>query len=271
MNQRSQMLLTQAFADYSQAQSEKIREVVRKEMVRFTRWCGRDKATSSLTPLEVEEYCSTLEGVGEERSQRLAALKGFLAYLHRQSLISVNLATHVKLRRTARRASTVQKSRRPVAASQLTQDGHQRLQAELAALKAVRVGVVEDIRKAAATKDFSENAPLDAARERQGQMEARIRDLEETLRGAMVLEELSGEERAHTRVAIGSRVVLRQPQTGQEVSYLLVEPSEADPTGGKLSAASPVGKAVLERTEGDEIEVTTPRGAVRYVVAKVGA
>ena len=141
--------------------------------------------------------------------------------------------------------------------------------AELEALKAERIDVVEEIRKAAATKDFSENAPLDAAREKQGQVETRIKILESTLEGAVLLEELKANGGNSSRIAIGSRVVLRHAQTKREVSYLLVEPQEADPSAGKLSVASPVGKAVLERTVGDEVEVATPGGAVQYVVAKV--
>ncbi|MFC1935719.1 transcription elongation factor GreA [Chloroflexota bacterium] len=218
----------------------------------------------------MEEYCGTLVGAGDQSTQRLGIFRGFLVYLHHQGWTHTRLAPHAKLRRSGRNTRASRRSRPSVAASQLTAGGHHRFQAELASLKAERTNVAEEIRLAAATKDFSENAPLDAARERQGQLEARVRELEEVLKDARILNETSGEEGANSRVAIGSRVVLRHAQTGQEVSYLLVESNEADPAAGKLSAVSPVGKAVMDRTVGDEVEVATPRGAVRYVVAKVG-
>lgn len=270
MTQQPEVLLTHALGQYMEAGAGGDRQAIQEELSRFIRWCGRDRVASSLTPLEVEDYCGTLEGVGQQSSHRLTITKGFLTYLNRQGWTGTNLAPHAKLRRSGRKGPISRRSRPSASASQLTSDGHQRLMAELAALKAERANVAEEIRLAAATKDFTENAPLDAAREHQGQLEARIRDLEEVLKGAMILEETPGEESGRSRVALGSRVVLQHSQTGQKVSYLIVESSEADPSAGKLSAASPVGKAVLDCAVGDEVEVVTPRGAVRYVVAKVG-
>ena len=270
MVQQSQVLLGEAFTNYLEAQADKDRQAVQQELARFIRWRGRERATGSLTPLDVEEYCGTLDDTGEASSQRLAITKKFLVYLHRQGWTNTNLAPHAKLRRSGRKSPASQRRRQLVASSQLTAEGHQRLQDELDSLKSERVGMVEDIRLAAATKDFSENAPLDAAREHQGQVEARIRELEGILKGATILKETTAGKSALARVDVGSRIVLRHVQTGQEVSYLLVESSEADPTEGKLSAASPVGKAVLTRAVGDEVEVATPRGAVRYVVKKIG-
>jgi len=271
LTQEPQVLLMQAIAQYRETLAGRDHQAIQQELTRFIRWCGRDRATSSLTPLELEEYSATLEGVGGQSNQRLAIIKGFLAYLHRQGWTHINLTPHAKLRRTGRKASTSRQRRPPVTANHLTSDGYRRLEAELATLKADRANVAEEIRLAAATKDFSENAPLDAARERQGQLEARIREMEKVLKDAIILEETSAREDALTRVAIGSRIVLRHAQTGQEVSYRLVESSETDPAAGKLSAASPVGKAVMDHTVGDEVGVVTPRGAVRYVVAKVSS
>ena len=270
MVQQSQVLLGEAFSGYLEAQDDKDRQAVQQELARFIRWRGRDRTTNSLTPQDVEEYCGTLDDVGEESGLRLAITKKFLVYLHRQGWTNTNLAAHAKLRRAGRKASASQRRRQTVNSSQLTAEGHQRLQDELASLKSERVDMAEEIRLAAATKDFSENAPLDAAREHQGQVEARIRELEGILKGATILKETSAEKSAHARVGVGSRIVLRHALTGQEVSYLVVESSEADPAASKLSAASPVGKAVLARAVGDEIEVATPRGAVRYVVKKIG-
>ena len=269
MAEGAEVPLLQAVASYLESQAAQARQAAQQELSRFVRWCGADTATISLTPTVVEEYCGTLEGRGADGGERLTVTKGFLTYLYRQKLTGVNLAPHARLRRTAKRSSSAGQAPRPTTVTQLTADGLQQLKSELEALKAERITVVEDIRKAAATKDFTENAPLDAAREKQGQVETRIKVLEATLEGAVLLEESMANDGNSSRIALGSRVVLRHAQTSREVSYLLVEPQEADPSAGKLSVASPVGKAVLERTVGDEVEVATPGGSVQYVVAKV--
>lgn len=266
MTQHPSRLLSEVSSDYLQASGKKATQATRQEVAKFVRWCGRTCEAGSLTPQVIEEYCGTLGGVGEEGTPRLAIVKGFLVYMHRCGWTATNLAPHAKLRRTGRKTSAAQRRQRD-ASSRLTEDGHRRLQEELVGLKAERVNATEDIRRAAATKDFSENAPLDAAREHQGQMEARIRELEATLKGATILER---GKNVRVKVTLGARVVLRHAQTGHEVSYLMVESSEADPTAGKLSAASPLGKAVLDRTTGEEVEVLTPRGPVRYLVSKIG-
>ena len=269
MAEAAQVPLLQAVASYLESQATQARQDAQQELSRFVRWCGADTAITSLSPTIVEEYCGTLAGRSDDAGERLTVTKGFLTFLYREKWVGVNLATHARLRRTARRSSKAVPALRQTSVTQLTADGLKQIKFELEALKAERIDVVEEIRKAAATKDFSENAPLDAAREKQGQVETRIKILESTLEGAVLLEESEANGGNSSRIAIGSRVMLRHAQTKREVSYLLVEPQEADPSAGKLSVASPVGKAVLERTVGDEVEVATPGGAVQYVVAKV--
>jgi transcription elongation factor GreA len=252
-----------------ESQATQVRQAAQQELSRFVRWCGADTAITSLSPTLVEEYCGTLAGRGDDAGERLTVTKAFLTFLYREKWVGVNLATHARLRRTGKRSTKTGPAARQATAMQLTADGIWQLESELGALKAERIDVVEEIRKAAATKDFSENAPLDAAREKQGQVETRIKVIESTLEGAVLLEESKANGGNGSRIAIGSRVVLRHAKSRKEISYLLVETQEADPSAGKLSVASPVGKAVLERTVGDEVEVETPGGAVQYVVTKV--
>lgn len=263
-------MLEQAVTEYLGSQRAEERRSAQQELARFLRWCGRSREINTLTPMEVEEYCGTLESTGQESSQRLAIFKAFLVYIRRQGWTATSLAPHAKLRRANKRASATQRQGQQPASSRLTSDGYQRLMGEMATLKGERVQIAEDIRKAAATKDFSENAPLDAAREHQAQVESRIRELETTLKDATLLESPGNSGHAAARVMIGSKVLLRHLSSGQETSYLLVDSRETNPTAGKISVSSPVGKALLNRTTGEEIDIVTPRGAVRYLVSKIG-
>jgi transcription elongation factor GreA len=219
----------------------------------------------------VQDYCSTLEGMGGERAQRLTTTKKFLAYLHQEGLTGVNLASHAKLRRPGQRAAATHRGQQTRSAgSQLTPEGYKRLQEELAALKAQRPALAEEIRKAAATKDVTENSPLDAAKEIQGQTEARIRELDALMKTATILDSASQVHGGLQRVGVGSRVVLKNALTGQEFTYMLVDSLETDPAAGKISDASPLGRALLDRMMGDKVEVPTPRGTVPYVVSRIG-
>ena len=239
------------------------------ELNRFIRWCGRDRDARNLTPLEIEEFCVTLEGVGDARSHRLAIVKMFLSHLHRVGLTTTNLASHAKIRRSAKMSRSQGVKGAATTSIQLTPEHFKEMETQLAALKEARVQVAKEIRQAAADKDVSDNAPLDAARERQGHIEARTQELESTLRRATVLEKGKKSARKGGKIALGSRVVLRHKQTRQEITYLLVETNEADPANGKLSVASPVGKAIVGHGKGDTVEVSTPRGPASYRVARV--
>ncbi len=271
MAQEIQVTLADALASYWKTRRNKEDQSAQQELSRFVRWCGREQTVESLTPLQVEEYCTTLERAGERSSERIAITKGLLTYCHRQGWTKTNLAPHARLRRTGSRGASRRTAAQAAGASRLTLGGYQQLDAELATLRAERGNIVEEIRQAAATKDFSENAPLDAAREHQGQVEARIRGLEQILKGAEILGSSSADHPCVSRVTIGSKVTLRHSQTAKEIPYLLVESSEADPSAGKLSSSSPIGRAILNRVVGDEVEVTTPRGVVKYVVAKMSS
>ncbi|MBI4340247.1 MAG: transcription elongation factor GreA [Chloroflexi bacterium] len=266
----TQVSIWQAYAGYLEANPGKTQPLAQQELQRFARRFNSDAPISSITPLDIEKYCESLDGVGDERAERLSITKEFLRYIHREGLTELNLAPHAKLRRLGRRGAASQRKGKQSASNQLTPEGYQRLQDELAFLKAQRFVIADEIRKAAATKDFTENSPLDAAREQQGQAESRIRDLEALLKGATILDGSADEQTNISRVGVGSRVILRHTRTGQEVSFLLVDSSEIDPSSGKISDASPIGRALLDRTVGDEVDVVTPRGTVQYLVAKIG-
>ena len=262
----SQVTLSEACHDYLETRAKQKKDFPQQELFRFARWCDWDRLTHTIQPKHIEDYCSTLEGMGDERATYLDVTKKFLTYLYQNELTPSNLTSHAKIRRIGRR-TVGQAIHQQTQSSKLTAEGHRRLQEDLAELKGQIVHVVEEIRLAAATKDFSENSPLDAAREQQGQLESRIREIEAILREASVITaSKGGRQRKVVRIEIGSRVSLRDVGSGRQIKYMLVHSSEADPTAGKISDASPIGKAVMEKQVGDEVTVTTPKCPMVYRV-----
>ncbi|MBA7613212.1 Transcription elongation factor GreA [subsurface metagenome] len=148
----------------------------------------------------------------------------------------------------------------------LTQQGYAELEAEIVALKGKRSQVIDEMRRAAADKDFRENAPLEAAREEHGQLVGRIRELEETLKSATIIDE---KQEVAIRASIGDSILLRNVATGEEVRYMIVSPREVDPTKDRISSASPIGKAALGRSRGEIIEVVAPAGKLRYQIEQI--
>ena len=139
--------------------------------------------------------------------------------------------------------------------------------AQVEGLKGERVSVVADIKLAMEDKDFRENAPLDAAKERQGIIESRIRELEASLSNAEIL---GKGKKPSKRTAVGAKVTLRDSDSGKKLVYLLVDVREADASSGKISTTSPVGLALLDRVVGDKVTINVPKGTLRYSVEKVG-
>ena len=122
----------------------------------------------------------------------------------------------------------------------MTQKAYNEIEIELKTLQEKRLVVMEDIKRAAADKDFKENAPYHAAREQKSMLDGKIMELDEMISTAVIIEE---NHNTHT-AAIGSTVILQDLNSGKELRYTLVGPREVNPAKGKISAVSPVGKAV---------------------------
>ena len=145
-------------------------------------------------------------------------------------------------------------------------EGHRKLNDQVRHLKQVeRPAVVDAIEAARAHGDLSENAEYHAAKERQGQIEATIADIEDQLTRAMVIDPttLSG-----SKVVFGATVTLVD-ENDKKVKYQLVGQVEADASHGRISYNSPLGRALIGREVGDEVEVSTPSGDRYYEIAKV--
>jgi len=150
----------------------------------------------------------------------------------------------------------------------LTSQGLAKMEAELRELKIVkRKEIVTAIQEARAQGDLSENAEYDAAKEAQAYNERRIAELQDMLNRAKLIDENSIPK---DKVCIGKWVRLLNAKTGKEVRYALVAPEEADFAAGKLSITSPIGKALVGRATGDEVEVVAPAGATKYKLLEMG-
>jgi len=239
-----------------------------QHILRFVNWCGSDRSFSRLAPSDVEEYGAQTVGTGGgvHAADRLTEVKKFLAFAKKKGLTEQNLALHLRVRRGRSRSSRNETSAKRQS-YQISQDGHSHLVAELERLTAERGPIAVEIKRAAADKDVRENVPLEAAREHLGHVESRIRQIELTLESAVVVDpDRAGGVRV---VRVGSMVLIKDLGTNRQTKYTLVSALEANPFDGKISDLSPVGKALIERTAGEEIEVETPRGKQRYSILKV--
>jgi transcription elongation factor GreA len=144
-------------------------------------------------------------------------------------------------------------------------EGYDMLTTELQRLKVERPQIIDAIEEARAHGDLSENAEYHAAKERQGQIEAMIADIEDKLSRAQVIDpkSLSGD-----KVVFGATVHLVD-EDDKPVTYQIVGQTEANAKGGKISYSSPLGRALIGRKKDDEVEVTVPSGDRYYVISGI--
>lgn len=270
MNMRNSSLSIKDASDqFLSGLSLEKRSNIEHELNQFVQWCGKKQAMDRLIPEDAAKYCEWLAASATtEVHKKIAPVRQFLNYATENGWTKNNLAAHIRIRKGSTKTSKVieKSAEQTEQAALLTEEGLQEIKEQLASLKQEHVSVLEDVKRARADKDFKENSPLDAAREAQAQIESRILQLEATLRSATVLDkEKSNGFKAH----IGSNLVLFDLNSGVKLNYTLVDSREANIRNGKLSIASPVGKALLNCSEGVEVEVIAPVGKLRYRIEKI--
>ena len=236
-----------------------------QEIHKFIRWFGGERPFAGLTAAEVANYAERLSLSDTDYVRKLELIRAFLVYARKKGWSKTNLAIHLKARKGKTRPRSLPRQSSPEAVL-LTRQGYAELETELAALKSKRLDAIDEVRRAAADKDFRENVPLEAAREQRGQLEGRIMELEGILKSAAVIDE---EVKPTLRVSIGDSVILRDLDSEEELRYRLVSPREVDPAGGKISSASPIGQAVIGKGQGEMVEVATPAGKLRYQIKQI--
>jgi transcription elongation factor GreA len=238
-----------------------------QEINKFVLWFNEGRPINEITIVEVANY-------SEQTSSptKLEPIKLFLRHLHTKGLVQDKLYLHIKAKKATYKKdasrSKVQKQngKSSIPPIELTQEGYNKLQQELGKLKEERPLIIEEIRKAAADKDFKENAPLSAAREQMSRSESRIQELEETLKRATIMD-FNAPKKKH--IGIGDTVVVCDMATNEHITYMLVDAREAKPGSGKISVASPIGKALSGHGKGDQVSVNAPVGTIDYRIEDI--
>ena len=150
----------------------------------------------------------------------------------------------------------------------ITKRGAEKLRDELQRLKSVeRPAIITAIADARAQGDLSENADYDAAKERQGWIEGRIKQVEGMLSNAQIID--PSDLDAGGKIVFGSTVELEDEHTGEAVKYQIVGEDEADLKLGLINVSSPIARALIGKEEGDTAEVQAPGGVKRYEIVDV--
>ncbi|HEX2326759.1 MAG TPA: transcription elongation factor GreA [Chloroflexota bacterium] len=270
---------------------------------RFVTWCGVSTSMEAVPPFKIEEFLAAQTKTSQPPRLYMPALKAFFAYALEQGMVESDPMRAVRLPRGAGSATKRSASATSVAPSRataapptassngdtsesgagagagaggggvneevvyLSRERLGAMQVELERLKNdERHRISQMLHEAIKDGDLSENAAYDDAKMRQGLLEARIRDLESKVRHAEIIEDQVG---GSSGVGVGSNVRLVEVASGDQLDYQVVGPEETNPRSGKISHRSPVGRAILGKAAGDEVEVATPGGAVRYRIVSV--
>jgi transcription elongation factor GreA len=151
----------------------------------------------------------------------------------------------------------------------LTPEGHEKLKEEIEHLSTVkRREVAERIKQAREFGDIAENSEYDDAKNEQAMLEHRIALLEERLKNARVV---AGSEAPKGVVGVGTKVRLRDVDANETIEYTIVGSAEANPADRKLSNESPVGRAIMGKKKGETVEVSAPRGSLKFKIMDVKA
>jgi transcription elongation factor GreA len=252
---------------------------------KFVTWCGISTAAATIQPYRVEEFLAQQLNTSIPPRTYMSVLKAFFAYALKRGLIESDPMKVARLPRGAGSAKKAVAATGPSAAAQaaaaarqaqkqedevlyVSRDRLATMQADLERMRTEdRHRISRMLHEAIKDGDLSENAAYDDAKMQQGLLEARIREFESKLRNVELIEDQRPD--AGAGVSVGSKVVLAEDGSGDQIEYTVVGPEEANPRGGKISNRSPVGRALLGKGAGDSVEVATPGGSVRYRIVSV--
>ncbi len=236
-----------------------------QEVNKFVLWYGKGRSITHITPTELETYAQWTAASTGDANKKLEPVRNLLQYARKEKLLKTSLAPHLRIKQAHGKGAVGRKPKQQQVT--LTANDHAELKAQLAALEEERVRVAEEMRIAAADKDFRENAPLHAAREKAAHIEARMNDIQASLATGIVVDAEAQQETLAAK--LGATVTLVETASGDKLSYTLATKNEANPANGKISIDSPLGKAVLNQHEGDVVRVVAPAGEIHYKIEKI--
>jgi transcription elongation factor GreA len=239
------------------------KDIGQSVLFKLARWVGPDIDFTRLTPPVVAGYAEQISTADTDYQKKLEILRGFFSFAKKSGWSSINLGTHVKTRKPKAKKSNNTAKQETI---NLSRERHDEMVAELATLKDRSRELVGEIQRAAADKDFRENAPLHAAKEERGYVEGRIRELEETLKIATIID---GKKTPSAKSCIGDCLLLCDLESGEECRYTIVDRREVDALKGKISIDSPLGRALLGKRSGDTVEVKAPVGKLRFQIKSI--
>lgn len=257
--------LNEAATQYLAKLSAKERDSKQPEIYKFAKWCGWECPFTKLTGPTVAGYADQLSVSDIDYTRKLVLLRAFLAYAKKAGWSQTNLGIHLKTKK-GKTGPVKATSRNMPEAITLTQQKYDELTKELENLKGKSQKLMKDIQTAAADKDFRENAPLHAAREERGHVEGQIKELEQTLKAATIIDE---NKAISLKSVVGDSLIVCDLASGEECRYMIVDPREVNASKGKISIASPLGKALLGKQGGQEVEITAPVGRLRYRIIRI--
>ena len=236
-----------------------------RELNRFVKHFQGDTDLATITPSQIgtyaEEACKNSSA--PEALEGLQSVRKFLRFAFDNSHTQVNLSTHFRIRRPR----TSLDSRGDVnRGQQMTQEGYNQLITEKEGLESNRVTISEAIHRAASDGDVRENAPLEAAREQQVREEARIKEIDSMLRTAIIVD---GTGKGTKSIRVGTTIRVEEVSKKKKTKYTLVRPSEANPLEGKISDASPLGKAFIGKRAGQLAVADTPKGSATFKIIDI--
>ncbi len=260
-----EIILGEAVGLYLSTVPSELSSEIQQDVFKFVRWYGETRQMASLTGQEIANYSEQLNSSPTKAIEHLNAVKQFLHYAHKQGFTAANLSAHVRVKKLPAKTSAKTQGKAEEAII-LTSQGYEELKHKLSALKEERPKIADELRKAAADKDFRENAPLEAAREKQGHVEGQIRELENTMKRAKVVEVSTD---SVLRITIGDIVTISDITTTEKINYTLVGSKEANIKQGKISIVSPMGQALFNKQIGDVLEVNAPSGILKYTIVEI--
>ncbi|MCZ6544772.1 MAG: transcription elongation factor GreA [Chloroflexi bacterium] len=261
------LTLERAVSAYLGVAGDKLEQHERVALTRFVSWYGPTREIVEISAHEMTLFQDAVGNNAANLADRLLPVKAFFAHAKKRSWTGTNLGVHLRVKKSALKLKSKSKAVVDEEIVEMTEEGLRVAKEDLERLRSERPNIQADLAAAMADKDFRENAPLDAARDAQAMLEARIRDLDHQIGHSVVVERHTAAD--SDRVHLGSTVRLMNLETDGPVEYTLVSQNEVDAAAGRISAASPVGEALVGRAVGDEVQVVVPAGSLQFRVESI--